>query len=200
MPLRIFQVRKRDSPMCHKCQKCSGKLLHMLWEYDKIHLFWSNVTHFVATKFDLPNMCSPKLCILGVLEEVDLSSYQKLFLRFLLFYARKTVVLQLIYPTVVSLYQWIPSLPRYYQFISLPMKLGVALINLSKYGVPGRNLSTLACCLRYNMYSCFNEEENNYPSLLKEYWFIFSVCFQCGVPIAFRYLLRRHSVVGSTLA
>lgn len=68
--------------------------------------FWSIVIQFVATELNLSNVCNPKCCLLGVLEDIDLSSYQKQFLCFLLSYARKMVVLQWIHSTVVPLNQW----------------------------------------------------------------------------------------------
>lgn len=73
-PLRLFQMNKRDNPDCHNSR---GDVLHMPWSCDKGCPFWSHVTHFIATHFDLPNICNPKWCILGVLEDIDLGSYQK---------------------------------------------------------------------------------------------------------------------------
>lgn len=105
-PMRLFRMRKLSSPICHKCHKNTGDLLHMLWSCEKIWLFWSQVTHFIATNLNLPNICSPKWCILGIFEDVELSSYQTQFLRFLLYYARKVVGLQWIYSTLISLNQW----------------------------------------------------------------------------------------------
>lgn len=79
--LHIFH-RIYYTPVCHECHSCEGNVFHMLWNCEKIRPFWSNVTHFIATNFDLHNMCNPKWCIWGVMEEIDLSSYQKQFLRF----------------------------------------------------------------------------------------------------------------------
>lgn len=56
-------------------------------------------TQLVATNFDLPNVCNPKWCLLEILEEIDLSSYQKQFLQLLF-------VLQWIHYIVVPLNQW----------------------------------------------------------------------------------------------
>lgn len=70
---------------------------------NRLRPFWSQVTHFIAINFSLPNICSPKWCILAIFEDVELSSYQKQFLCFLLFYARKMVVLQWIYSTPISI-------------------------------------------------------------------------------------------------
>lgn len=68
MPFRLFRMRKQDSAVCHKCHGGEGIFLHMLWNCEKIRPFWSNVTHFITTNFDLPNMCRPKWCILIVTE------------------------------------------------------------------------------------------------------------------------------------
>lgn len=99
-------MNRRDNPDCHKCRSSRGDFLLILWSCDKIRSFWLRITQFIATHFDLPNVCNPKWCILGVLEDVDLGSYQKQFLSYFLSYARKFVILQWINSEVVSLNLW----------------------------------------------------------------------------------------------
>lgn len=105
-PLQLFQMHRKDNPECHKCHNTQGDFWHMLWSCDKIRPFWSQVTQFIATNFDFPNICSPKWYILGVLEDIDMCTHQKEFLKYLLLYARKIVVLQWINSEIVPINLW----------------------------------------------------------------------------------------------
>lgn len=47
------------------------------------------VTKFIADKSDLPNICSPLRCLLGIFEQDELDVDTKLFLRILYFGVQK---------------------------------------------------------------------------------------------------------------
>lgn len=64
----------------------------MVWSCNRVRLFWSAVTAFISETFELPNICSPKWCLLKVIEDVELPK-TKLFLGLLLYYTRKTVLM-----------------------------------------------------------------------------------------------------------
>lgn len=79
-PVRLLRMRKRYVMTCHKCLGDEGTFLHMIWECTKIRP-WSMVTEFIADKFNLPNICSPLHCLLGIFEQDESDVYTKLFLR-----------------------------------------------------------------------------------------------------------------------
>lgn len=56
----------------------------MIWECSKVKPLWSKVTEFIADTFDFPNICSPLVCLLGVVfEDETMDTAIKLFLRLL---------------------------------------------------------------------------------------------------------------------
>lgn len=71
-------MHKWECPLCHKCKAEQGDFLHMVWACGKIMPFCSEVTEFIASTFELPNVCNPKWCLLGVFEDVDLSARTKI--------------------------------------------------------------------------------------------------------------------------
>lgn len=78
----------------------------MVWTCSKIRPFWLEVTAFISSNFDLPNLCNPKWCLLGIFEDIEHSAGAKTFLRLLLYYARKTVVLRWIKVDSLHLGLW----------------------------------------------------------------------------------------------
>lgn len=49
----------------------------MIWSFEKARPFWSQMTNFIATLFDLPNISNPEWCILGIFEGLDLRATWK---------------------------------------------------------------------------------------------------------------------------
>lgn len=73
------------TPDCHKCLGADATFVHMVWECPKVRPLWSMVTEFIADNFDLPNICSPLQCLLGLFDQEEVNEHTKLFLRILYF-------------------------------------------------------------------------------------------------------------------
>lgn len=67
--------------------------MHMVWDCSRVRPLWSQVTQFVAETFELLNICSPLLGILGVIEDDVMRNNTRMFLRLLFYYVRKLIVL-----------------------------------------------------------------------------------------------------------
>lgn len=80
--------------------------LHMVWECNRIRPLWSQVTQFVVDTFDLPNICSPLLGLLGVIEDKVISNNKRTFLRLMFYYVRKLIVLNWIKRDYLTLSAW----------------------------------------------------------------------------------------------
>lgn len=77
---KLLLMHKRENPLCNKCDTEQGDFLPMVWACAKIRPFWSKFMEFITSNFKLPKFCSPKCCLLGVLEDVDLPAKTKSFL------------------------------------------------------------------------------------------------------------------------
>ena len=97
---------RRENPVCHKCLVAEGTFMHMVWECNRIRPFRSQVTQFIADTFDLPNICSPLLCLLGIIEDDIMSNNMRTFLRLLFYYARKLIVLNWIKRDFLTISAW----------------------------------------------------------------------------------------------
>lgn len=52
-----------------------GTFRHMVWERSKVRPLWSQVTEFIADKFDHSNVCNHLLCLLGVIEDEEMDCF-----------------------------------------------------------------------------------------------------------------------------
>lgn len=105
-PHRLYKMGRRDNPTCHKCLAADGTFMHMVWDCNRIRPLWSQVTRFLADTFDLPNICSPLLGLLGIIEDEVMSNNMGTFLRLLFYYVRKLIVLDWIKRDHLTLSAW----------------------------------------------------------------------------------------------
>lgn len=92
-PVRLFRMGKLCSDMCSRCGVERGTLIHMIWECPVIQAFWGEVHGFLNTKLGLPGVCAPTNSLLGLVEELIPTKYGRILYRLLMFYARKTILL-----------------------------------------------------------------------------------------------------------
>ncbi|XP_072012556.1 peroxisomal membrane protein PEX14 isoform X1 [Engystomops pustulosus] len=92
-PARLFRMGAMPNDLCFRCQAEVGSFLHCVWSCPRVHVFWSEVLEFLNVHFDFPRLLSPSVCLLGIINEVINGHYDKIFFRFVLYYARKVVVM-----------------------------------------------------------------------------------------------------------
>lgn len=116
-PVRLFQMRRLSVDSCSRCGQGRGTLMHMIWECPIIHSFWAEVHHFINVKLGLPEVCSPLTSLLGLAEDILPTKYGRILYRLLLFYARKSILLNWKPPKRPSVVHWVSlinaDLPMY---------------------------------------------------------------------------------------
>lgn len=83
-----------------------GSFLHMFWECSIITSFWSEVFSEINLRLQLSLSVTPELALLGVHDDAHCSHHLKLLISYLLFYAKKEILLKWISVTLPSLSSW----------------------------------------------------------------------------------------------
>lgn len=105
-PLRLYKMGRKEDPICHKCLRAEGSFIHMVWECDRVRPLWSQVTQFIADTLDIPNICSPLLGLLGIIEDEVMSNNMRTLLRLPFYYVRKLITLHWIRRDYLTLNAW----------------------------------------------------------------------------------------------
>lgn len=69
-----YLPRTYFTPKILFCDIEQGDFLHMVWSCSKVRPFWSAVTAFISEALEMPNICNHKWCLLGVFDDVELST------------------------------------------------------------------------------------------------------------------------------
>lgn len=69
-PARLVRMGVRDDPSCTRCMRDHGDLIHMLWRCPKLHIYWKDVLGTINQVFKVHRTGHPKLCLLGILDDV----------------------------------------------------------------------------------------------------------------------------------
>lgn len=95
MPQRLSHIYSQLDPKCTRCGLEVGSFWHMVWSCPKLHRpYWEAI---VAT---LSNICGvripsdPLMLLLSHLEDIEGDRYSKLCLTFVLYYARREILLR----------------------------------------------------------------------------------------------------------
>lgn len=72
-PTKLQKWGLRDSPICPKCDKQEGDLLHMMWKCPKLFRYWQYVLSTISQVFQFPILNDPVVCLLGALGTPSLS-------------------------------------------------------------------------------------------------------------------------------
>lgn len=116
-PKRLHKMGRRESPECPQCNAEVGDFFHMVWTCPRVMSYWRAILTYMEEKIGLPNIYSPARCLLGDLEEEELSTSQKTLLRRVFCYAKKALALRWKNPNPPSLLDWLKlvnnALPMY---------------------------------------------------------------------------------------
>lgn len=89
--IQLHHWGRRDSPICPKCCREEGSLIHLMWHYPKLFRYWNYVTEAIATVYKVKVPLDPIICLLGAVdEEIYIPPVNIAVLR-LLYIARKQV-------------------------------------------------------------------------------------------------------------
>ena len=73
------------------CAADAASFYHLLWHCPDMQAYWLRVTQFLHDNMGTPVGMDPKLCLLGLVPDVDVDKYQNIFMCESLFVARKVV-------------------------------------------------------------------------------------------------------------
>lgn len=76
-PARMFHMSIRENPMCTRCSKDRGDLIHLMWRCPKLHRFWKGVIAIINQVFQVHVPEEPKQCLLGILCDLPVDDVPK---------------------------------------------------------------------------------------------------------------------------
>uniref|UniRef100_A0A803K2L7 Reverse transcriptase domain-containing protein n=1 Tax=Xenopus tropicalis TaxID=8364 RepID=A0A803K2L7_XENTR len=106
-PLRLHHMNRRNPPQCPKCNAPEANYIHLLWKCQSIQSYWAQVTTYIGEKTSLPNLLTPKVCLLGVIDDLTPTAHMRTLYRSLLFYARKCILLHWMAQSPPTIDRWL---------------------------------------------------------------------------------------------
>lgn len=89
-PLKLAKFHPTRSNLCPMCLLTPRTFYHLLWSCPHIQT-WVQVIQFLHDHMGTPVGMDPKLCLLGLLPDIDVDKYQAIFIYETLFLARKVI-------------------------------------------------------------------------------------------------------------
>lgn len=93
-PQRLSNIYPSLSPMCTRCSIERGSFFHVVWACPKIRPYWQEVTNALTEICGTRVSLDPLLFLLSYLGDVEGDRYTKLCMTFILFYARREILLR----------------------------------------------------------------------------------------------------------
>lgn len=106
-PLQLFHWGRRDSPLCPKCNRDQGTLLHMMWKCPKLFRYWTDVIGTISSTFGIRLPRDPVICLLGALDEDSVTPSTQTAVIRALYAARKLIAQYWITSRVPTAKQWV---------------------------------------------------------------------------------------------
>lgn len=103
----LFKIGVRDDSCCPRCSRPNAHIMHMLWECPRIGQFWTEVLRLIETVFGVVLDPQPKLCILGLIDEIVSPQPRYLGVSRMLFQARKLLAFHWIDPSPPTVTEYI---------------------------------------------------------------------------------------------
>lgn len=92
-PVKLHRMGRLADPLCDRCRWAPGDLIHLLWRFPKLHHYWSGVLSTLNLVFQMTVPLNPICCALGVLEEVIPEEMVRMAFFWVLFQARKVILM-----------------------------------------------------------------------------------------------------------
>lgn len=136
-PTRLVRIHRLQVDTCTRCHMGRGTLIHVIWECSALQSFWSEIHQFLNTKLGFPAVCAPENSLLGLIEDLVPSKFERLLYKALLFYARKIILLNWKPPKRPTVSHWVQLINAAYLCIKASMLLEGLRIAFMIFGVPG---------------------------------------------------------------
>lgn len=95
-PSRLHSTGLRPDPICARCNRDVGDLIHFLWRWPKLHCYWNAVVTTLNIAFQVSFPLDPRQCILSILDVMIPDVYVREAATRTLFQARRLILLQCI--------------------------------------------------------------------------------------------------------
>lgn len=92
-PARLSRIYPTVSSQCWRCSHTPADAEHIFWSCTHIQRFWSDITECLAEVLSTPVPLTPRVCLIGLVEEVVPSCAHRTLLNIGLFYGRKAILL-----------------------------------------------------------------------------------------------------------
>lgn len=106
-PSQLCKWGNCNTPICPKCERDHGDLIHLLWRCLKLFHYWTEVLDVISQVFMFSIPQTPVVCLLGVLEEESLTPQAHTAVLRLLYIARKLIAQYWIVSRVPTRWQWV---------------------------------------------------------------------------------------------
>lgn len=91
-PIKLYRIGALQSPLCAKCRTSQGDHTHLIWRCKKLPWYWVKILETLEKVFHTNILLRPNYCILGILDDLDLTDFQKVAINRALFQAWKLIL------------------------------------------------------------------------------------------------------------
>lgn len=106
-PTKSLKMGILSDPFCIKCRRDLSVLVPLLWRCSKLHLYWTEVISILNAVFQVSIPTDPKLCVLGVLDSLQLQKFSKEAIAIALFQACRVILTHWKSDTLPTCKEWI---------------------------------------------------------------------------------------------
>lgn len=106
-PVKLHSWGLRDIPLCPKCMRDHGDLMHMFLKCPKLFRYWTEILEVISQVFTFVIPRTPTVCLLGALDEETLTPSTHTAIIRLLYVVQKLIAQFWIIPRVPTRQQWI---------------------------------------------------------------------------------------------
>uniref|UniRef100_A0A803JHH5 Reverse transcriptase domain-containing protein n=1 Tax=Xenopus tropicalis TaxID=8364 RepID=A0A803JHH5_XENTR len=92
-PTKLQKMGRNPEATCPRCHQTGSSFLHLAWECPPIQRYWSKIIKYMVDNLGFPNLCTPEICLLAQLEDLEPDNKTRSLLRTILYYAKKAVIL-----------------------------------------------------------------------------------------------------------
>lgn len=93
-PARLARIYPSSSSQCWRCTHSPADSEHIFWKCPQIQNFWTEVTDCLSEVLGIPVPMTPRICLIGLVEEVVPFLALRTLLNIGLFYGRKAILLK----------------------------------------------------------------------------------------------------------
>ena len=125
----------REESSCWRCNKERGTLLHMLYECEMVHDFWSTVVRYINNIMETNFTVNPALCVLGIMN-VKLPSQKRAWVKLAIITGCRIVLRHWKSRQRINIKEWRDEIAKVASFEQLIHKINNSLHNFQKVWGP----------------------------------------------------------------